>query len=143
MNKPGRVLTAAGAVAGGSAGIQQDIKTLQEQDVYGMAVETAIIGRHPVKNNNGHPHTMEAIEAQFDTAKQKIGFEALKTGMLFSKDVIETTAELIKGASIEHIVVDPVMVGKLDSKLLQDDAIEALKKHLIPQATVITPNMTE
>src|SRR5699024_11406944 len=59
------------------------------------------------------------------------------------KDVIETTAELIKGASIEHIVVDPVMVGKLDSKLLQDDAIEALKKHLIPQATVITPNMTE
>src|SRR5699024_10727363 len=67
----------------------------------------------------------------------------LKTGMLFSKDVIETTAELIKGASIEHIVVDPVMVGKLDSKLLQDDAIEALKKHLIPQATVITPNMTE
>src|SRR5699024_478763 len=74
---------------------------------------------------------------------QQIGFEALKTGMLFSKDVIETTAELIKGASIEHIVVDPVMVGKLDSKLLQDDAIEALKKHLIPQATVITPNMTE
>src|SRR5699024_12343814 len=68
---------------------------------------------------------------------------ALKTGMLFSKDVIETTAELIKGASIEHIVVDPVVVGKLDSKLLQDDAIEALKKHLIPQATVITPNMTE
>jgi len=143
MDKPARVLTAAGAASGGSAGIQADLKTFQELDVYGMSVVTAIVGRHPVTNKNVHPQTIEAIEAQFDTAKQQIGFEALKTGMLFSKDVIETTAELVKGASIEHIVVDPVMVGKLDSKLLQDDAIEALKKQLIPQATVITPNMTE
>src|SRR5699024_1992450 len=143
MNKPARVLTAAGAASGGSAGIQADLKTFQELDVYGMSVVTAIVGRHPVTNKNVHPQTIEAIEAQFDTAKQQIGFEALKTGMLFSKDVIETTAELIKGASIEHIVVDPVMVGKLDSKLLQGDEIEALIKYVIQQATAINPHITE
>lgn len=143
MEKPSRVLTVAGAASGGSAGIQADLKTFQELDVYGMSVVTAIVGRHPETDKNVHPQTIEAIEAQFETAKQQVGFEALKTGMLFSEAVIETTSALIAEASIKNIVVDPVMVGKLDSKLLKDDAIEALKNHLIPQSTVITPNMTE
>ena len=63
--------------------------------------------------------------------------------MLFSKEVIEKTAESILSISIDHVVVDPVMVGKLDSKLLKDDAIAALKEKLIPLSTVITPNMVE
>lgn len=143
MNKPSRVLTIAGSAAGGSAGIQADLKTFQELDVYGMSVITAIVGRHPETNKNVHPQTVEAIEAQFATAKMQVGFDALKTGMLFSKEVIEKTAELIAHSDIKDIVVDPVMVGKLDSKLLKDDAIEALKEKLIPLSTVITPNMTE
>lgn len=143
MNKPSRVLTIAGSAAGGSAGIQADLKTFQELDVYGMSVITAIVGRHPKTDKNVHPQTMEAIEAQFATAKMQVGFDALKTGMLFSKEVIERTAELIQSTKIEHIVVDPVMVGKLQSKLLKDDAIQALKEKIIPQSTVITPNMTE
>lgn len=143
MNKPKRVLTFAGAAAGGSAGIQADLKTFQEFDVYGMSVITAIVGRHPETDKNVHPQTIEAIEAQFATANVQVGFDALKTGMLFSKEVIETAAKLIASIDIEHVVVDPVMVGKLDSKLLKDDAIEALKDKLIPLATVITPNMTE
>lgn len=143
MTKPKRVLTIAGAASGGSAGIQADLKTFQEFDVYGMSVITAIVGRHPETDKNVHPQTIEAIEAQFATAEQQVNFDALKTGMLFSKEVIETTANLISRTNIEHIVVDPVMVGKLDSKLLKDDAIEALKEKLIPLASVITPNMTE
>lgn len=143
MNKPSRVLTIAGSAAGGSAGIQADIKTFQELDVYGMSVITAIVGRHPETNKNVHPQTIEAIEAQFATAKMQVGFDALKTGMLFSKEVIERTAALIRNTEVAHIVVDPVMVGKLDSKLLKDDAIQALKNELIPLSTVITPNMTE
>src|SRR5690625_4247186 len=80
----------------------------------------------------------------FATANMQVGFDAIKTGMLFSKGVIEKTAELIASIdNIKDIVVDPVMVGKLDSKLLKDDAIQALKEKLIPLATVITPNMTE
>lgn len=143
MIKPKRVLTIAGSASGGSAGIQADLKTFQELDVYGMNVVTAIVGRHPKTNKNVHPQTIEAIEAQFVTAHQQVGFDALKTGMLFSKEVIEMTASLIARTTIEHVVIDPVMVGKLDSKLLKDDAIVALKEKLIPLATVITPNMTE
>lgn len=143
MEKPARVLTVAGSAAGGSAGIQADLKTFQELDVYGMSTVTAIVGRHPETDKNVHPQTIEAIEAQFDTANNQVGFDAMKTGMLFSKEVIEVVADLIANADIKDIVVDPVMVGKLDSKLLKDDAIVALKEKLIPLATVITPNMTE
>lgn len=63
--------------------------------------------------------------------------------MLFSKEVIELVASLIESAPINHLVVDPVMIGKMNSKLLKDDAIEALKKYLIPLATIITPNIPE
>lgn len=143
MNYPSRVITIAGSAAGGSAGIQADLKTFQELDVYGMSVVTAIVGRHPETEKNVHPQTIEAIEAQFATAMKQVGADGLKTGMLFSKEVIETAATMIKDSAIENIVVDPVMVGKLDSKLLEDDAIEAMKSILIPLATIITPNIPE
>lgn len=143
MNYPKRVITIAGAASGGSAGIQADLKTFQELDVYGMSVVTAIVGRHPKTNKNVHPLTLEAIEAQFDTAMLQVGADALKTGMLFSKEIIEDVAQLIAASPIKQIVVDPVMVGKLDSKLLADDAIAALKEKLLPLATIITPNMPE
>lgn len=143
MIYPSRVLTIAGSAAGGSAGIQADLKTFQELDVYGMSIVTAIVARHPETYKNVHPMTLEAIEAQFATAMQQVGADALKTGMLFSKEVIDKAAALIAENPIGDLVVDPVMVGKLDSKLLRDDAIEALKEKLLPQATVITPNMPE
>lgn len=143
MLKPPRVITIAGSAAGGSAGIQADLKTFQELDVYGMSVVTAIVARHPETNKNVHPQTIEAIEAQYATAIQQVGVDALKTGMLFSKEVIEKTAEIISQSDIKNIVIDPVMVGKLDSKLLEDDAIDAMKKQLLPLATIITPNMPE
>lgn len=143
MTKPSRVLTIAGSASGGSAGIQADLKTFQELDVYGMSVITAIVARHPVTDQNVHPQTIEAIEAQFATAKAQVGIDAIKVGMLFSKEVIEKTAELISSSSIKDIIIDPVMVGKLDSILLKDDAIEVLKEKLLPLATVITPNMPE
>jgi len=143
MTYPSRVMTIAGSASGGSAGIQADLKTFQELDVYGMSVVTAIVGRHSVTNKNVHPMTIEAIEAQFDTAMKQVGIDSLKTGMLFSKTVIEKVAELLESETIKHIVVDPVMVGKLDSKLLEDEAIEALKEKLIPLAEIITPNMPE
>jgi pyridoxine kinase/hydroxymethylpyrimidine/phosphomethylpyrimidine kinase len=143
MKYPSRVITIAGSAAGGSAGIQADLKTFQELDVYGMSVVTAIVGRHPETDKNVHPQTIEAIEAQFHTAMKQVGTDGLKTGMLFSKEVISAAADLIKGSNIDSVTVDPVMVGKLDSKLLADDAIEALKKRLIPLATIITPNIPE
>lgn len=143
MIKPARVLTIAGSAAGGSAGIQADLKTFQELDVYGMSVITAIVSRHKETNKNVHLQTIEAIEAQFTTALAQTGVDVLKTGMLFSKEIIETVAREIKNSQVKDIVVDPVMIGKLNSKLLADDAIEVLKTKLLPLASIITPNMPE
>lgn len=141
---PLRVLTVAGSAAGGSAGIQADLKTFQELNVYGMAIITAIVARHPQTNINVHKQTIEAIEAQFATAVNQVkSFDGMKTGMLFSKEIIEKVTDLINYYQIERVVVDPVMVGKHKSKLLKDDAIIALKEKLIPAAKMITPNMTE
>lgn len=141
---PKKALTIAGAESGGTAGIQADLKTFQEIGVYGMSVITAIVGRHPKTDKNVHPINIEAIEAQFDTAVSRSGgIDGVKIGMLFSTEVIEVIAHLLKEAQFPHLVVDPVMVGKLDSKLLNEDAIESLKKHIIPQADIITPNMAE
>lgn len=143
MHYPKRVLSIAGSAPGGSAGIQADLKTFQELDVYGMSVQTAIVGRHPETGKNVHPISTEAIEAQFYTAMNQVGVDGLKTGMLFSKEVIEIAVHLIKESSVNTIVVDPVMIGKMNSKLLADDAIQTLKAQLIPLATIITPNVPE
>jgi len=138
-----RVLTIAGSASGGSAGIQADLKTFQEIGVYGMSVITAIVGRHPVTNKNVHPVSVEAIEAQCATAIAHTGIDSLKTGMLFSSSIIHTVSDFLEERQGIHIVVDPVMVGKLDSILLQEEAIQALIEHIIPKASILTPNMKE
>lgn len=143
MQKLPRVLTIAGSAAGGSAGIQADLKTFQELDVYGMSAITAIVARHPVTTKNVYMQTIEAIEAQFRTAFDQVGVDALKIGMLFSTPIIETVAILLEQVTDEAIVVDPVMIGKLKSKLLKNDAIDILKRKILPLATIITPNMEE
>lgn len=143
MEKPARALTIAGSAPRGSAGIQADLKTFQELDVYGMSVVTAVVARHPETNKNIHPLTLEAIEAQFANAIEEVGVDGLKIGMLFSEEVITRVSELLSAEKLHNIVVDPVMVGKLDSKLLADDTVEVLKEKMLPLATLITPNMPE
>lgn len=140
---PKRVLSIAGAASSGSAGIQADLKVFQEIGVYGMTAITAIVGRHPKTQKNVRTINLEAIEAQFHSAILHSGVDSLKTGMLFSTEIIKTVAELLKNSDIQHKVVDPVMVGKLDSVLLEESAIHALKNDILPQASVITPNMVE
>src|SRR5690625_1085298 len=143
MQKPPRVLTIAGSAAGGSAGIQADLKTFQELDVYGMSAITAIVARHPATTKNVHMQTIESIEAQFFTAFDQVGVDALKLGMLFSTPIIKTVAILLEQVTDQAIVVDPVMIGKLKSKLLKNDAIDILKRKILPLATIMTPNMEE
>lgn len=138
-----RALSIAGSAARGGAGIQADLKTFQERDVFGMSAITAIVATHPIKGNMIFPQTIEAIEAQYDTAVKDIGVDALKTGMLFTKEVITRVAELLQKGDCSNIVVDPVIIGKMGSQLLKDDAIEVMKEKLISLATIITPNMPE
>jgi len=140
---PKRVLSIAGSASGGSAGIQADLKTFHEIGVYGMSVITAIVGRHPETGTNVHPLTVTSIEAQFATALAQTGVDSLKTGMLFSKEIIHAVADLLEQVKGTAIIVDPVMVGKHNSILLREDAIDALVNRIVPQASVITPNMEE
>ncbi|MGP4039948.1 bifunctional hydroxymethylpyrimidine kinase/phosphomethylpyrimidine kinase [Gracilibacillus sp. D59] len=138
-----RVLTIAGAAAQGSAGIQADLKTFQERDVYGMSVITATVANNSKTDQGIFIREIEEIEAQFYAATEMVGVDAVKTGMLFSAEIIEQVSRLLEDIPVPYKVIDPVMIGKMGSQLLADDAIEVLKEQLIPQATVITPNRLE
>ncbi|UFT99732.1 bifunctional hydroxymethylpyrimidine kinase/phosphomethylpyrimidine kinase [Radiobacillus kanasensis] len=136
-------LSIAGSAAHGSAGIQADLKTFQERDVYGMAAITAIVAKNPVTDSSIFKQSVEAIQAQFYTATKNVGADALKTGMLFSTEIIECVVDLLEKERDKPLVVDPVMIGKMGSQLLHDDAINVMKEKLFPLATIITPNRFE
>ncbi|MRH43716.1 bifunctional hydroxymethylpyrimidine kinase/phosphomethylpyrimidine kinase [Aquibacillus halophilus] len=138
-----RVLSIAGSAAQGSAGIQADLKTFQERDVYGMAAITAIVANNSITEKGVFIHSSQEIEAQYYAAIEHVGVDAIKTGMLFSEEIIELVSDLLRNAPTKNIVVDPVMIGKMGSQLLKDDAIEVMKEKLFPIATVITPNLHE
>ncbi|GAB2552549.1 bifunctional hydroxymethylpyrimidine kinase/phosphomethylpyrimidine kinase [Gracilibacillus alcaliphilus] len=138
-----RVLTIAGAAAQGSAGIQADLKTFQERDVYGMSVITAIVANNSHTEKGIFIHPIEEIKAQFYAATEMVGVDAVKLGMLFSAEIIGTVSRLLRELNPPFLVVDPVMIGKMGSQLLADDAIEVMKEQILPQATVITPNRLE
>ncbi|MCA0971200.1 bifunctional hydroxymethylpyrimidine kinase/phosphomethylpyrimidine kinase [Halobacillus litoralis] len=138
-----RVLSIAGSAAQGSAGIQADLKTFQEFDVYGMSAVTAIVANNRTTEEGIFTQPIEAIEAQVYASLEHVGVDALKTGMLFTEDIIHRVAELIEESEVPAVVVDPVMIGKMGSQLLKDEAIDALIHHIVPLATVITPNLHE
>jgi len=138
-----RVLSIAGSAARGGAGIQADLKTFQEMGVFGLSSVTGIVAYHPYTNQNVFPIELSAIEAQVYTALRDVGVDAIKTGMLYTKENISHVAKWIEEADTTNVVVDPVMVGKMDTPLLKDDAINTLKTKLITLATIITPNMPE
>lgn len=138
-----RALSIAGSAARGGAGIQADLKTFQELDVFGMTAITAIVAAHPQTTQSVFPLSLDAIEAQIYTSLRDIGADAIKTGMLFTEEVIIKVVQLIEESKVENIVVDPVMIGKMGSALLEEDAMEAVKTKLFPLATIITPNIPE
>ncbi|MDE5413968.1 bifunctional hydroxymethylpyrimidine kinase/phosphomethylpyrimidine kinase [Alkalihalobacterium chitinilyticum] len=140
MNK---ALTIAGSDSGGGAGIQADLKTFQELGVFGTSVITALTAQNTLGVHGVFPQSMEAIEAQLDAVLSDIGTDAVKTGMLFSAEIIELVAQRLEHYHVNNLVVDPVMIAKGGASLLQDAAVEALVTKLLPLATVITPNLPE
>ncbi|TGB02770.1 bifunctional hydroxymethylpyrimidine kinase/phosphomethylpyrimidine kinase [Halobacillus salinus] len=138
-----RVLSIAGSAAQGSAGIQADLKTFQEFDVYGMTAITAIVANNEKTEQGIFTQPTESIEAQVYAALEHVGVDALKTGMLFTEEIIQRVAELIEESNVPSVVIDPVMVGKMGSQLLKDEAIDALIERIVPLATIITPNLHE
>ncbi|RLQ97495.1 bifunctional hydroxymethylpyrimidine kinase/phosphomethylpyrimidine kinase [Falsibacillus albus] len=141
--KQAMALTIAGSDSGGGAGIQADLKTFQELKVYGMSALTAVTAQNTLGVQGVYPVPKEGVIQQLNAIEEDLRPQALKTGMLFSSDIIEAVAERIHSFQWKNIVVDPVMIAKGGASLLLEEAIDALKTHLLPVATVITPNIPE
>jgi hydroxymethylpyrimidine/phosphomethylpyrimidine kinase len=137
----GRVLIIAGSDSGGGAGIQGDLKAVTALGGYGMTAITALTAQNTQGVFGVHPVPEDFIAQQIDLCLEDIGADAIKTGMLHSAAVIETIADSLPDTI--PLVVDPVMVAKGGSPLLEQQALSALKERLIPRATILTPNLPE
>lgn len=138
-----RALTIAGSDSGGGAGIQADLKTFAALGCYGASVVTALTAQNTRGVQAVHEVPPSFVAAQIDSVLSDIGVDAVKIGMLASAPVIEAVARALEPRHHGPIVLDPVMVAKGGAKLLADDAIDALKRLLLPRATIITPNLPE
>ncbi len=143
MTSPlGRVLIIAGSDSGGGAGVQADIKTVTMLGGYAATAITAITVQNTLGVQGVHPLPLDLIEAQARAVLDDIGTDAIKTGMLGSRDVVERVAAILD-CSAAPVVVDPVMVAKGGHSLLAADAVAAVKALLIPRAALLTPNAPE
>jgi hydroxymethylpyrimidine/phosphomethylpyrimidine kinase len=138
-----KALTIAGSDSGGGAGIQADLKTFQELQVFGMSALTAVTAQNTLGVHGVYPMTAEAVSQQIKAIGEDMGTDAIKTGMLFNAEIIEAVSEHLVRYQWKNVVVDPVMIAKGGASLLQQEAISALKKYLLPRALVITPNIPE
>ncbi len=140
----GRVLIVAGSDSGGGAGIQADIKTVTALGGYAATAVSALTAQNTRGVFGVHPVPPEFVAQQMRLILEDIGADAIKTGMLPSAAVIEAVADMIEThAAGVPLVVDPVMVAKGGARLLETDAVAALKRRLIVCATVLTPNLPE
>ncbi|UOQ45178.1 bifunctional hydroxymethylpyrimidine kinase/phosphomethylpyrimidine kinase [Halobacillus salinarum] len=138
-----RTLTIAGSASQGSAGVQADLKTFQELNVYGMSAITAFVATNQTLDQSIFTQSLDAVKAQVYSSLEHVGADAVKTGMLFTEDIIKTVAVLLEESGVSNIVVDPVMIGKMGSQLLKDEAVDALINYLLPSAKILTPNVEE
>jgi len=138
-----KVLTIAGSDCSGGAGIQADIKTITAHKMYAMSAVTALTAQ----NTTGVYGIMEAlpefVAQQLDCIFDDIKPDAVKIGMVSSSEIIRVIAEKLTQYKAERIVIDPVMISTSGSRLLNDDALNALLTKLLPLGTVITPNIPE
>jgi hydroxymethylpyrimidine/phosphomethylpyrimidine kinase len=138
-----QVLTIAGSDSGGGAGIQADLKSIQANGAFGMSVITAITAQNTVAVTRVFDLPVEIIEAQLDAVFDDFEVAAVKTGMLSSRAIVEAVAERLAARRARNVVVDPVMISKSGHALLQADAIECVRRRLLPLAAVVTPNVHE
>ena len=136
-------LTIAGSDSSGGAGIQADIKTMTANGVYAMSAVTALTAQNTTGVYGILESTPEFLASQLDCIFTDIFPDAVKTGMVSSTGLIEVIADKPKQYKAKNIVVDPVMVATSGSRLISQEAVDALKELLLPLATVLTPNIPE
>ena len=136
-------MTIAGSDSGGGAGIQADLRTFAMHTVHGTSAITCVTAQNTTGVERVDALPAEAVAAQIRAVADDIGIQAAKTGMLLNSEIIETVAATLHDRPIPHLVVDPVMVSRTGAQLINDDAVAALRSHLLPMASVITPNLYE
>ncbi len=138
-----RVLTVAGSDSGGGAGIQADLKTIHALGGFGMSAITALTAQNTQGVQAVIPVDPVFVATQIRCVHDDIGVDAIKVGMLFSVELIESVATCLRDLGVRSIVVDPVMVAKGGSRLLEPSATQALIEQVFPLAGMITPNIPE
>ena len=136
-------LTIAGSDSSGGAGIQADIKTMTANGVYAMSAVTALTAQNTTGVYGILESTPDFLDNQLDCIFTDIRPDAVKTGMVSSSALIEVIADKLIQYKAENIVVDPVMVATSGARLISQEAVDTLKKRLLPLATVLTPNIPE
>ena len=135
-------LTIAGSDSGGGAGIQADLKTFAAHGVYGTSAITAVTAQNTVGVTTWTAISTDLVTAQIEAVVSDIGAHAAKTGMLPNAAIVAAVAAAARDLALQ-LVVDPVMIAKSGDRLIDDDAVEALKSLLLRQAFVVTPNIPE
>ena len=136
-------LTVAGSDSGGGAGVQADLKTFQELDVFGMSVLTALTAQNTLGVHGVHEVPPEFVTQQLDVVLSDIGADAVKTGMLSSQAIIDAVVKGLTAHDVSRLIVDPVCASKHGDPLLRPDAVEALRTGILPLAEIVTPNLGE
>jgi len=136
-------LIIAGSDSSGGAGIQADIKTVTSLGSYAMTAVTAVTVQNTKGVKSVIPISANEIKSQIIYTVRDIKPDAIKIGMLHSSKVVKRVIESLKKIKVKKIVLDPVMVAKGGAKLISNEAIQILKKKLIKQVTLITPNIPE
>ncbi|WP_230492574.1 bifunctional hydroxymethylpyrimidine kinase/phosphomethylpyrimidine kinase [Martelella alba] len=143
MNRQINLLSIAGTDPSGGAGIQADLKTFSALGGYGATVITALVAQNTQGVQDIFPVTPEFVGRQLDSVLSDVRIDAIKIGMLGQAETIRVVAEKLAQYPVPHVVLDTVMVAKSGDFLLAPDALSVLRERLLPQASVITPNLPE
>ncbi|MDF2543515.1 MAG: phosphomethylpyrimidine kinase [Herbinix sp.] len=138
-----KILSIAGSDCSGGAGIQADIKTITAHKMYGMTVITALTAQNTTGVTGVLPVSKDFVGMQLDSVFTDIVPDVVKIGMVSQKEIIDMIADKLIQYQVKKIVLDPVMISTSGSRLLQEDAMDALINKLMPLATIITPNIPE
>ena len=140
---PPRLLSIAGSDSGGGAGIQADLKAFARCGAHGMTAITAVTAQNTLEVSGIYPLPPEAIVEQVRAVADDIGVDGVKIGMLGSVETIEAVDRALDLVGGAPVVLDPVMVSESGSRLLEEEAVAALRTRLVARATVVTPNLAE
>ena len=143
MKPKSKILIIAGSDSSGGAGIQADIKTVTALGGYAMTAITALTAQNTTGVNSVIPINPEEVKKQILFTCKDIMPDAIKIGMLNSSSIIESTISALKKIKVKKIILDPVMIAKGGTKLLNNSAIKTLKYKLIRYSNLITPNIPE